>query len=396
MKVMVRKGDTLWYYSQLFNIPLRLIIDSNPNVNSQVLNIGQNIAIPGYVTDSYSIKQGDTFWDLATEKQLSADILLLVNPNVDPQHLHAGQQIQLPKRVTGMVVNWKSEYDYGKLTADLQQLLEIYPFMRRNSIGNSVMGKALPELRIGRGDKKVHFDGSFHANEWTATPMIMRFVNEYLLALTNRGALRGLYMAPFYDETMLSIVPMVNPDGVDLVINGPPNEAPYHDMVLKINKGSSDFSGWKANIRGVDLNDQFPARWYIEARRREQEPSPANYPGPEPLSEPEASAVAELTKQSDYNWVLAFHSQGEVIYWGFLGYEPAYSQTMVKEFARVSGYEPIRYVDSYAGYKDWFIQDWKRPGFTVEIGKGEKPLPFSQFGEIYQECLGIFLASLYL
>jgi len=69
---------------------------------------------------------------------------------------------------------------------------------------------------------------------------------------------------------------------------------------------------------------------------------------------------------------------------------------IVREFARVSGYEPVRYVDSHAGYKDWFIQDWRRPGFTVELGLGVNPLPLEQFEEIYQESLGILLASLYM
>ena len=48
------------------------------------------------------------------------------------------------------------------------------------------------------------------------------------------------------------------------------------------------------------------------------------------------------------------------------------------------------------GYKDWFIQDWRRPGFTVELGEGIKSIPLSQFPEIYQESLGIFLAGLYM
>lgn len=393
MKVSVRKGDTLWYYSQLFNVPLQLLIDSNPDTNPQQLTSGQEIAIPGYTVNSYAIKKGDTFWDLATDRKLSVETLLLVNPGVEPTHLKTGQIIKIPERVTEPVIKWKTAYDYKKFTGDIQRLLDLYPFIKKEDIGKSVMGKALPELRIGRGKKAIHFNGSFHANEWTTTPMIMRFINEYLLALTNRGTMRGLYMAPFYDQAMLSVVPMVNPDGVDLVIHGAPDEKPYHDEVMKLNKGSNDFSEWKANIRGVDLNDQFPARWYIEARRREQERAPANYPGPNPLSEPEASALAELTKQRDYSMVLAIHSQGKEFYWGFLGYEPPVSQTIASEFARVSGYEPIRYVDSYAGYKDWFIQEWRRPGFTIEIGKGKKPLALSKFGEIYQESLGIFLAS---
>lgn len=114
------------------------------------------------------------------------------------------------------------------------------------------------------------------------------------------------------------------------------------------------------------------------------------------MTQPEAIAMADLTRNSHFAWVLAFHTQGRVIYWGFENLEPPESQTMVEEFSRVSGYEPIQSANSYAGYKDWFIQDWRRPGFTVELGSGTNPLPISQFDTIYQEALGIFLAGLYL
>ncbi|MNZ75627.1 Gamma-D-glutamyl-L-diamino acid endopeptidase 1 [compost metagenome] len=189
---------------------------------------------------------------------------------------------------------------------------------------------------------------------------------------------------------------MVNPDGVDLVVNGPPSEEPYRSDVLRINGGSDDFSGWKANIRGVDLNNQFPALWEREAARGPREPAPRDYAGTGPLTEPESQAIANLTRSRSFNRVLAFHTQGKVIFWGFEGLEPPESETLANEFARVSGYEPIRYTDSSAGYKDWFIQDWRRPGFTIEVGRGTNPLPLTQLEEIYQESLGILLASLYM
>src|SRR5690606_3333435 len=161
-----------------------------------------------------------------------------------------------------------------------------------------------------------------------------------------------------YSRVALSIVPMVNPDGVNLVLNGPPAEEPWRSRVVEINNGSRDFSGWKANIRGVDLNNQYPARWEIEQARKPKQPEPRDFPGERPLSEPEAIALAELTRRKDFDRVLAFHTQGEVIYWGFENLEPPEAETIVNEFARVSGYVPIRTVDSYAGYKDWFIQEW--------------------------------------
>ena len=58
-------------------------------------------------------------------------------------------------------------------------------------------------------------------------------------------------------------MPMVNPDGVDLVNGLLKSSDPSYLMAKNIAKNFSDIpfpSGWKANIRGVDLNLQFPAR----------------------------------------------------------------------------------------------------------------------------------------
>lgn len=396
MKVYVRRGDTLWYYSRLFRIPIELIIDSNPGIVPTQLTAGQTVNIPGYVIERYKIKSGDYLWKIAQSKDIPLDTIILVNHNLNPNMLIIGQEIFVPIRVTWSIVHGQREYDYAAMIKDIQQLLQVYPFLRQRMIGSSVMGKGIPEIRVGRGDLHVHLNGSFHANEWITTPIVMRFLNDYVLALTNGSTIRGRKMTPFYSRATVSWVPMVNPDGVNLVIHGAPQQEPYHSTVLQINGGRTNFSGWKANIRGVDLNDQFPAMWEIEAGRREQKPSPRDYPGTAPLTEPESIAMANLTRQSDFDRVLAFHTQGEVIYWGFMNNEPPLSSQLASEFARVSGYEPIRNVDSYAGYKDWFIQDWKRPGFTIELGHGVNPLPINQFEEIYQKSLGIFLASLYM
>lgn len=396
MDIYVRRGDSFWYFSNVFNIPLQLIIDSNRNLNPNALEAGQTVKVPGFAAVDYRIRAGDTLWGIAQSRNIKVDALLLANRNINPNGLFIGQMIKIPLRVTWRIVQGKKNYDYDALISDLRRLENVYPFMRVPSIGNSVLGKRIPETLIGNGDKRVHYNASFHANEWITTPVIMTFLNDYLLALTNKSSIRGLSMLNFYGQTTLSIVPMVNPDGVDLVLNGPPEAEPWNESVVELNKGSRDFTGWKANIRGVDLNDQFPAKWELEKERNPSSPGPRDYVGERPLSEPEAIAMAELTRRSDFSRVLAFHTQGEVIYWGFDNLEPPESEAMVNEFARVSGYQPVKTIESYAGYKDWFIQDWRRPGFTVELGFGINPLPLSQFDEIYEEALGIFLAGLYL
>ncbi len=396
MDVFVRQGDTLWYYSQLFKLDITLLIDSNPNIQPNLLSIGQQIDIPGFVSIDYRIDHGDSLWSIATNRNLSLDALFLVNPSIDANALQIGQIIKVPLRITWRLVQQTSNYSYEKLMNDLNLLQDMYPFIRMTTIGKTALGKKIPEVLVGKGSKRIHYNGSFHANEWITTLVIMTFLNDYLLSLTNLGDIRGVEMLPLYNATMLSIVPMVNPDGVNLVINGPQVKELYRSGVIEWNNGKTDFSDWKANIRGVDLNDQFPARWELEKAQRLSKPGPRDYPGERPLSEPEAIAMAELTKKRDFSRVIAFHTQGKEIYWGFENLEPPSSEVIVKEFSRVSGYKAVQTLASYAGYKDWFIQDWRRPGFTVELGEGTNPLSLSQFQEIYQESLGIFLAGLYM
>jgi g-D-glutamyl-meso-diaminopimelate peptidase len=395
MDVSVRPGDSIWYFSQVYNLPLQLIIDSNPTIDPQALQINQLLKIPGYVTTQHIIQRGDSIWALAQRLNLPPDAIFILNPMINPNELQIGQAILLPMRVTWRVVNGKQNYDYRTMMNDITTLQSIYPFLMKETIGNSVLSKEIPSLFLGRGEKRVHFNASFHANEWITTPIVLTFLNDYLLALTNNLPIRGVYPLPLYFQTNLTIVPMVNPDGVDLVLNGPPNNETVRANLIKWNNGSSDFSGWKANINGVDLNDQFPAEWEKERERNPKTPGPRDYGGESPLSQPESIAMAELTKEMDFARVLAFHTQGEVIYWGFNNLEPPESELLANEFARVSGYQAEQTVDSYAGYKDWFIQDWRRPGFTIELGLGTNPLPISQFDTIYDDALGIFLVALY-
>ncbi|MCM3396680.1 M14 family metallopeptidase [Oceanobacillus profundus] len=396
MKITVRLGDSLWYYSQLFNIPVILIETSNPGVNALQIQVGQEIKIPGYLRENYTIEPNDTFWTLAIENNIPLDLIELMNSTIDPSQLEVGQTIYLPKRVTEFVVDDITNYTYERMVTDINELLSIYPFIMKRSIGSSVMGKDITELQIGAGPTEVHLNGSFHANEWITTPIIMRFINEYALSLTNGLPINDLATLPMYQATLFSAVPMVNPDGVNLVIQGASAAGDYSNSVLAINQQSEDFSGWKANINGVDLNNQFPALWEIEADRKPTTPQPRDFPGTAPLTEPEAIAMANLAEERNFRRMNAFHTQGKVIFWGFEGLEPPESAEIVSEYERVSGYTPIQYVDSYAGYKDWFIQEFRRPGFTVELGEGVNPLPIEQFQEIYEDSLGIMLANLYL
>ncbi|WP_281885986.1 M14 family metallocarboxypeptidase [Paenibacillus sp. YYML68] len=287
-------------------------------------------------------------------------------------------------------------YGYEALFRDIRALQSAYPFIETGTIGRSVMGRDIPFLRIGHGQREIHYNGSFHANEWITSQLLMHFIAAYAEAFYNGGRLAGHAAARLMEETSLWVVPMVNPDGVELSIHGA-NGHPARDRLIAWNGGSDDFSGWKANIRGVDLNDQFPAHWDTERERREVDgPGPRDYTGERPLSEPEAVAMEQLTRSRDFRLVMAFHTQGKEIYWNYRDYEPGEAETLSSRLEVLSGYKAIKLTGSDAGYKDWFIQEFRRPGFTVEAGFGVNPLPLEQFPDIYKELLPLLTEGMLL
>lgn len=112
-----------------------------------------------------------------------------------------------------------------------------------------------------------------------------------------------------------------------------------------------------------------------------------------PLTEPEALAVYNFTLSHNFRLVIAYHTQGKEIYWQFLNYNPPRAFEIANAFAETSGYRvaDVPYASSFAGYKDWFIQNYNRPGYTIEAGIGENPLPISQFNDIYRDNIGILV-----
>jgi len=293
---------------------------------------------------------------------------------------------------------------YSSLLTDIviEGLTARYPFLETGSIGRSVMGKKIPYLKMGNGATQVFYNASFHANESITTPLLLKFVEEYARAYVKGNDLYGVSTQRLFADYQLYVIPLVNPDGVDLV-NGILTNGVYYRQARQI---GADYpaipfpEGWKANIDGIDLNLQFPAGWEnaqkIKYAQGYVSPAPRDYVGNAPLTAPESAAVYRFTLDHDFSLILAYHTQGEVIYWKYLDYEPARSYEIAQYFGRVSGYtvEETPAASGYAGYKDWFIEHYDRPGYTIEAGIGENPLPMSQFDAIYKDNIGILLGGM--
>ncbi len=286
-----------------------------------------------------------------------------------------------------------------------QMILDIvktYPFCRTEILTRTAFQRPIRTLVIGNGPRKVIYTAAHHGNEWITALVLLKFGEELARAIQEQGRIFHREATEIAEKVTIYMVPMVDPDGVDLVVGAIPQGNIQYELARELaeNYPAIPFpEGWKANLLGVDLNLNYPAGW-LQAREIKFSqgytmPGPRDYVGRAPLNQPETKALAGYTEFIDPALILAYHSQGKEIYWTFLEYEVPGARELGEEFAQVSGYTlttpPPN--SSYAGYKDWFIQDFRRPGYTVEVGQGVNPLPLSQFSEIYRDNLGILVLA---
>ncbi len=348
--------------------------------------------------DTYIIQPGDTLYLIAQKYYTNLARLLAANPGIDPYNLQVGQMIIVPYGID--VVDTNIDYTYDIMERDIQGLKVRYPFLDVGVAGKSVLGRNLYYIKLGNGPNQVFYNGAHHSLEWITAPLLMKFIENFSKAFVEGYNILGYDPRDIWNQSTIYIMPMVNPDGIDLVLNGLDKSNPYYDQLIKWNNGSTDFSKvWQANNRGVDLNHNYNAAWQ-ESKDAEQAlgiegPGPTRFSGPYPESEPETQAVVEFTKKHNFRLVLAYHTQGEVIYWDFQNMAPPEARKIGELFEQVSGYtmEELTGIASYAGYKDWYIQDYRRPGYTIEAGKGKNPLPISQFDKIYDDNIELLLLA---
>lgn len=284
----------------------------------------------------------------------------------------------------------------------IDALAEAYPCCRQEVLTKTAFGRPMKALVIGSGERKVLFTAAHHGNEWITAPLLLKFMEALAEGITVGGKLWGVDARTIQKAATIHTVAMVDPDGVDLVTGGiAPGTLEYAsaESLAARYPGIPFPDGWKANLLGVDLNLQYPAGWLmareIKFAAGYTRPGPRDYVGRAPLSQRESKALAEYTRRVNPQLVLAYHTQGKAIYWQFRDCQVPGAQALAREFARVSGYrvEDTPYESSFAGYKDWFIQAFRRPGFTIEAGSGTNPLPLSQFDTIYRDNLGILTTA---
>lgn len=161
------------------------------------------------------------------------------------------------------IVSTNIPYSSEVLYNNLQDLQKAYPFLNIKPLGYSVLGKPLWVVTLGNGPKEVFYNASFHANEWITSPVLMKFIEDMAASYMADSTLLGISVRNLLNKATIHLCPMVNPDGVDLVTGNLPSNSSAFLSAKQIADSYATIpfpDGWKANLNGVDLNLQFPAR----------------------------------------------------------------------------------------------------------------------------------------
>ena len=247
-------------------------------------------------------------------------------------------------------------------------------------IGRSFDGRALFAFRMGEGRPLGIAVYAIHAREWVTA----------LLALEHLKR-----SVPFGS---VWCVPLMDPDGALLVQRGIESvRPPRREALLSLN-GGNDFSLWKANAEGTDLNVNFPARWG-KGKQNVFSPASANFVGECPLSAPESRALAAFTLRLRPDYTLSFHTKGEELFWHF--HQPpvrlARDFLFARALSRDSGYPLKEAPRSAGGYKDWCVETLHIPAITVEVGSAALPHPIGEdvLPELIKRAGGLVQAASY-
>lgn len=271
-----------------------------------------------------------------------------------------------------------------------------------SSIGRSLLGREIPMIGIGQGKKVCVYVGAVHSMEWHTALILLRFAEELAEWQAEDRFRYGMDPRFVLSGRRVCIIPMLNPDGVELFHGGIAEGGVMSDRLRKMNP-SCDFSRWQANARGVDINHNFNAGFEdyrkIAAEMGIDSPGATRFPGEFPESEPEAQAICGFLRSiGGARLLMALHTQGEEIYWDYNGFAPGAQLSAARVLARYCGYTVARPdgAASYSGLKDWALLEFGPLAFTLECGRGTNPLPAADTPYIYARLRRMLFRSLVL
>lgn len=299
------------------------------------------------------------------------------------------------------IVDTTNAYTYEEMVGDIKALQKTYPdLISFHSIGKSEFNRDIFAVKVGKGEATTLINGSHHAREWLSTMIVVEMIESYAKAYKSNSLIGDYYAKDMLNEISIAFVPMLNPDGVTLQQRGlKAFPKSHHKKLLVMNDGKSDFTRWKANAMGIDLNRQYPANW--NSPTSVNHPYYMDYKGTRPFQAKEVIALRDYTLKMKPQISVAYHTSGRILYWHYhnkkINFQRDYR--LASMFSKKTGYRLIKPETnpSGKGYTDWFIQEFGLPGFTPELSYsvGERHVPVSIFPEEWRRnrTIGLWLLA---
>lgn len=281
----------------------------------------------------------------------------------------AAKPVPAPKKDKNQtkIVHYIRRPTYASVQKEIIGLQKEYPeLIQTESIGKSVQGRDLTLVKVGKGAAKACVVAGIHAREGMSVSYVMRCIEEFCAAYETKSGKFGRYdMKNLLDCYTLYIIPLINPDGLEIV-------AGRENTSVRITyRKDATLKDYKANANGVNLNKNFPLLWEA-IDTGVNTPDPEKYKGTAPASEPETKALMALCEENDFMWMTSVHVRGDCIYWSDAeSPSVGLSEQVANALKEQCDFYKCKTSDDVngfgGGFENWFRAQYNRPGFCLEL-----------------------------
>ncbi len=272
-------------------------------------------------------------------------------------------------------------YTYEKMLQNGNALVEKYG-IQKEVIGTTLFGRDIVCFKVGNDNasRKMLVVSGVNGSEHDNALVMMKQIETYLA--DTASTFHGRKYAEIFNVCQVYFVPMLNPDGIELSINGLASvPEQYRQSVEQIAKYSAenglmkenDYSLWNANGQGIDVSINFGNSFIVSSTLSSQ-PASKNFPGEE-FETNEAKAIRDLCHKVNFETATQYAGKGNLVDWSFgQNISAQVSRDLASGLSDNTGFTiisngPNRDFCITVNLAQWFIYEFDRPGFTVMMGE---------------------------
>lgn len=294
----------------------------------------------------------------------------------------------------------------AKIEKMVDQLVIRYPnLLDKVSIGKSADQKPLyivvlsNEQSLIKPQTSLLLESGTHSRETVNPYITLSMLELYCKDFTNESVIPSYNMGSILQNAAIHTSILTNPDGYDLVTQGPKSIVTKKVSELLSKISNKDYAKYKASATGVDLNRNFASQFYDLAKmvwsnpwgsskktiKMAYKPSSEFFGGKVEASEPETQALSKYIDTTSLDGLLSLHSQGNIIYYDRMHLGNEYNARALKYgnlMGKITGYKvmkPNYALTAYGYLGDYFANATFNPAITLETTVSTLPTSISRY-----------------